>query len=348
MSGKIVVYEEPGMPLAVLPIADDPPIAEQAMAHLQGGLEQGRSVLALVFAESGGSEPVQIFPQDEAVALPFSEATEKVQSLLGEQKFFEAIRVVDAASRAEGADALELGMLLASLFEVTRIHEAAAPLLEMALPQVDGVRRHAVEMRLARARVYSGRKDSVEELVNSALTCTELPVEMRIEALLVRALTESKEQAMETLDELLDQAEEHLGDHRLAAEALEHLADLQRSSDPAKAQSYYLAAGKMLMRLRDPYFFGLNERLVVHMLSQQDWKGALHLAREMSEMLTQGQFPRIAQVPFLVFAAWAHDQLGDRDRCVYARKSAVEIDAQETLRVEANLKNALGLPVQTA
>jgi hypothetical protein len=154
-------------------------------------------------------------------------------------------------------------------------------------------------------------------------------------------MTQKKEAALETLDELLDTAEEHLGDHRLAAEALELHADLLSEDDAKKAQQFYLAAGKMLLRLQDPYFFSLNERLVVHHLKQREFENALSLSQEMFQLLKQTGGPVMANIPFLVFASWVHGQVGDKERAAQARKAALDLDPDEVQRVEENLKTAL-------
>lgn len=346
MSAKISIYEEPGVLLAVRAVDSETPVADQAAALLQGGIDQGRKVLAAV-EDPADSANNAVYPQLEPVSTPFPELTEQVQQMLGEQKIFDTIFLMDAALRGENGNDPEVWMLAASVYELVRMYTLAAPILEKALPVFDGLRKSAVEMRLARAWGRNGKRDGVEELVRSSLTCDELPQAMRIEGLLLIAMTQDKAEALETLDELLDAAEEHLGDHRIAAEALELHADLLSGDDPKKAQQFYLAAGKMLLRLQDPYFFGLNERLVVHHLRHRELEVALQLSQEMFTLLKQSQAPAIAHVPFLVFAGWVHEQQGDAERASYALKGAQEIDPDEVSRIQANLQQALAEPIQS-
>lgn len=345
MSARISIYEEPGVLLAVRAATPEPSLADQAAAHLQGGLEQGRKVLAIV-EDPENPNATAIYPQLEPSSASFPDLTEEVQKLLQNQQVFDSIFLMDSALRGEHAQDPEVWMLAASVYELVRMHGMAAPLLAKALPNFDGLRKSAVELRLARARARSGQLEGVTEMVNSALTCTELPQVLRVEGLLLLAMTQPREQALETLDELLDAAEEHLGDHRLAAEALELHADLLSDSEPQKAQQFYLAAGKMLLRLQDPYFFGINERLVVHHLRHRELETALQLSHEIFDLLKQSQAPAIAHVPFLVFASWVHGQLGDQERSGYARKAALDIDPDEVVRVEANLQQALATEVK--
>lgn len=346
MSARISIYEEPGVLLAVRAVDSETPVAEQAAALLKGGIEQGRKVLAAV-EDPSHPESNAIYPQLEPSTATFPELTEQIQQMLGEHKIFDSIFVMDSALRGEHADDPEVWMLAASVYELVRMYTLAAPLLEKALPVFDGLRKSAVEIRLARAWGRSGRREGVADLVRASQSCEELPQAMRIEGLLLIAMTQEKEEALETLDELLDAAEEHLGDHRIAAEALELHADLLSDDDPKKAQQFYLAAGKMLLRLQDPYFFGLNERLVVHHLRQGEMEIALQLSQEMFTLLKQSQAPSVAHVPFLVFAAWVHEKQGDAERASYALKGAQEIDPEETLRVQANLQQALAAPVRS-
>jgi tetratricopeptide (TPR) repeat protein len=345
MSWKISIYEEPGVLLAVRALAPEPSHAEQAAEQLKGGIEQGRKVLALIenTDDPGASS---IYPQADPVATSFPELTEQIQEMLGNRQVFDSIFLMDAALRGPHADDPEVWMLAASVFELVRMHAMSGPLLEKALPKFDGLRKSAVELRLARARARSGKLEGVADLVKSALTCDELPQTLRVEGLLLLAMTQPREAALETIDELLDAAEEHLGDHRLAAEALELQADLMSDEDAKKAQQFYLAAGKMLLRLQDPYFFSLNERLVVHHLKHREMQTALSLSQEMFQLLKQSQGPPIAHVPFLLFASWVHEQMGDIERADYARKGAMDIDPEEVARVDHNLRQALAPAVK--
>lgn len=345
MSAKIRIYEEPGVLLAVRPVDPSRPVDEQAAELLKGGLEQERKVLALV-EDPENPAASAVYPQLPPSSQPFEELTEQVQTMLGDHQVFETIFVVDAALRGDDGDNPEVWMLAASVYELVRMFGMAASLLEKALGKWDGLRQAAVQLRLARARARSGSKQDVVELVKAGLTNEELPPILRCEGLLILAMHQPKDEALETIDELLDQAEEQLGDHRLAAEALELQADLLSEEDPQKAQQFYLAAGKMLLRLQDPYFFSLNERLVVHHLKQRELPQALGLSQEMFHILEQTQGPPMARIPFLVFAAWVHEQSGDRARAEQARKAAVEIDAGEVERVEHNLKITLGSEVK--
>jgi tetratricopeptide (TPR) repeat protein len=288
-----------------------------------------------------------VYPQQEPDGTPFPELTERVQEMLGERRIFDTIFLMDAALRGEHADDPDIWMLAASVYELVRMFSMAAPLLERALPVCEGLQKSAVQLRLGRARARSGNRQGVAELVRAGLENEELPAILKIEGLLLLAMQEDREQALETIEELLDQAEEHLGDHRLAAEALELNADLLSESEPQKAQQFYLAAGKMLLRLKDPYFFGLNERLVVHHLKHREMQTALSLSQEMLHLLRQSQAPPIAHIPFLLFASWVHEQTGDEQRAEAARKAAMSIEPNEVARVDHNLRVALAPVAKT-
>ncbi len=346
MPSFISIYEEPGVLLAVRPVLSDSTPAEQAAAHLKGGLEQGLHVLALV-EDTENPNNAALYPQAEPSQADFTALTEEVKAFLGEGKIYDSVFLMESALRGPHAEDPEVWMLAASVFELVKFHSLVLPLLEKALPIFDGLRKSAVELRLARALARSGRRDSrTLELVNSALTNEELPEILKVEGLMIRAMSQPREEALETLDELLDSAEEHLGDHRLAAEALELHADLLAEEDATKAQQFYLASGKMLLRLQDPYFFNLNERLVVHHLKNRELQQALGLSQEMFDLLKATGGPPVAAIPFLVFAGWVHQQAGDQDRAGAARQMANEIDPNEVLRVEANLQRTLNTPVQ--
>ena len=346
MSWKISIYEEPGVMLAVRNAPSEADPADLAAQLLKGGLEQGRKALALV-ENSDDPHAATIYPKEQPSLATFGELTAEVQKLLGEGRVFDSAFLMDSALRGPYGDDPEVWMLAASVFELIRLHALAGSLLEKALPQFEGLREAAVKLRLARAWGRSGRREGVAELVNDALKAEELPQSMKIEGLLLKAMTQSREAALETLDEMLDAAEEHLGDHRLAAEALEMHADLLSEEDPKKAQQFYLAAGKMLLRLQDPYFFNLNERLVVHHLKNREWQPALSLSQEMFQLLKQTGGPVMANIPFLVFASFVHEQVGDQEKAGQARKAAQDLDPDEVLRVEENLKLALATGVKS-
>lgn len=347
MPSYISIYEEPGVLIAVRPALAEPSLADQAAELLKGGLEQGRKVLALVEHSDKPLES-EIYPQAEPSQADFATLTEEVKAMLMEGKIYDAVFLMESAMRGPHAEEPEVWMLAASVYELVKFHTMALPLLEKALPVFDGIRKSAVELRLSRALARSGQRDSrAHDLVVRALTNEELPQLLKVEGLLIRAMTEPKEQALETLDLLLDEAEEHLGDHRLAAEALELHADHLTESDPKKAQEFYLAAGKMLLRLQDPYFFNLNERLVVHQLKNREMKSALSLSQEMCELLQQTGGPPVAAIPFLVFTSFIHEQAGDKARAEAAKQMAQGIDPNEVVRVEANLQRALTSPVNT-
>lgn len=340
MSVRIFIYEEPGVLMAVAELAPELDPTEQAGKLLQGGIDQGRKVLALIEDPKNPSNPT-IYPQQEPTTTPFPELTEQVQQMLGERRVFDTIFLMDSALRGDHGQDPEVWMLAASVFELVRMFNLALPLLEKAYPVFEGLRKDATGLRLGRARARGGKMEGVAELVKAAIANEELPQILRIEGLLLLAMGQPKEEALETIDELLDAAEEHLGDHRLAAEALELQADLLAESDPKKAQQFYLAAGKMLLRLQDPYFFGLNERLVMHHIKQREMETALALSQEMYTVVQKTQGPPIAQLPFLMFAYWIHDQMGDKERAQAARQAALAIDPNEVARVEANIKQTL-------
>lgn len=347
MPSFISIYEEPGVLVAVRPVQSESSAQEQAAAHLKGGLEQGRKVLALI-EDTEDPTATAIYPQAEPSQADFETLTEEVKRMLGEGKIYDAVFLMESAMRGPHAENPEVWMLAASVYELVKFHSLALPILERALPVFDGIRKSAVELRLSRALARSGQRDArTKELVVSALKNEELPDILKVEGLLIKAMTEPKEEALETLDQLLDEAEEHLGDHRLAAEALELHADHLTETDAQKAQKFYLAAGKMLLRLQDPYFFNLNERLVVHHLRNREMQNALSLSQEMFELLKQTGGPAVAAIPFLVFAAFVHQQAGDQPRAEAARQMATEIDANEVARVEANLQRTLSSPVNT-
>ena len=347
MPSFISIYEEPGVLVAVRPVQSESSAQEQAAAHLKGGLEQGRKVLALI-EDTEDPTTTAIYPQAEPSQADFETLTEEVKRMLGEGKIYDAVFLMESAMRGPHAENPEVWMLAASVYELVKFHSLALPILERALPVFDGIRKSAVELRLSRALARSGQRDArTKELVVSALKNEELPDILKVEGLLIKAMTEPKEEALETLDQLLDEAEEHLGDHRLAAEALELHADHLTETDAQKAQQFYLAAGKMLLRLQDPYFFNLNERLVVHHLRNREMQNALSLSQEMFELLKQTGGPAVAAIPFLVFAAFVHQQAGDQPRAEAARQMATEIDANEVARVEANLQRTLSSPVNT-
>ena len=65
----------------------------------------------------------------------------------------------------------------------------------------------------------------------------------------------------------------------------------------------------------------------------------------MFQLLKQSDAPAVANIPFLVFASWVHDQLGDKERAEAARQTAMGIDPGEVARVEENLRQALSAEV---
>ena len=166
--------------------------------------------------------------------------------------------------------------------------------------------------------------------------------------MLLQAICKGPEEGLEILDNLLDYAEEHLGDHRLVADALELNADFLTHTDPKKAEKFFHAAGKMLVALKDPYFFSLNERFVVHFLRQRSYKEAIDLSHEMFELLKQAGAPPIASVPYFVFAGHAHKILGDKERSEFATKTAREIHEIEARRIEEMLEVALAASAPTS
>ena len=340
MSVKVYIYEEPGVLLAVAELAPELDPVDQAGKLLQGGLDQGRKVMALI-EDPGKPGAPTVYPSREPITVPFPELTEQVQQTLGERRVFDAVFLMDSALRGENAEDPDVWMLAASVYELVRLFNMALPLLEKAFPHFDGLRKDATGLRLARAMARTGNMQDVPEMVKEALTNEELPQILRIEGLLLLAMGQPKEEALETIDELLDAAEEHLGDHRLAAEALELQADLLSDDDPKKAQQFYLAAGKMLLRLQDPYFFGLNERLVMHHLKHREMETALALSQEMFQVVKQTGGPPVVELPFLMFACWIHEQMGDKERADAARQAAMTIDPNEVQRVEANIKQTL-------
>lgn len=345
MTWKISIYEEPGILLAVKSIAEDSAIERSALDLLKAGIEQKRNLLALAEKE-GNPELVAVYPALPAEDLEFEALKAKVQENLSEARVFETVQLVDSAIRGGHGDDREVQMLAASVYELVKFFPPAIPLLTRALPSFDGLRLAATQMRLARAKLRSAQREGVASLLKSSLDCQELPQEMRIEALLLRATVEPKEEAIETLDELLDLAEEHLGDHQVAAEALELHADLISVSDEEKAEQFYLAAGKMLLRLKDPYFFNLNERLVIHQLRHRKFQPALSLCQEMFQLLRDTGGPARAGMPFLVFASWVHQQTGDLQKAKEVREAARALDPEEVERIEANMKLALAETVE--
>ena len=159
--------------------------------------------------------------------------------------------------------------------------------------------------------------------------------------MLLKAVSKGPEEGIDILDDMLDYAEEHLGDHRLVADALELNADFLAGSDPKKAEKFYHAAGKMLVKLQDPYFFSLNERFVLHFLKQKAYKEAIDLSHEMFELLKQAGGPPIASVPYFVMAGKAHQAMGDSERSEFATKTARDIHPVEAKRIEEMVETVL-------
>ncbi len=339
---NIKVFEEPGILMVEQTIPKEDSPNEEAALMMKVGLDQGRRLLSLI-RSTDNSSPPYIWPEYPVVDEPFEELPDKVTVLLREHNEFDAVVMMDGAIRGEHQDDFEVQLLAASVFEHVGFFEMAMRCLEKALPACcEETRIAAVKLRLARARRKSGVHHQHSELIDEALACADLPEVMRVEGLLLRSLDQPPEEALETLDELLDLAEEHLGEHRLAANALELQADIYADMDEAsKAQKFYLAAGRMLLKLQDPYFFSLNERLIVHQIRTKAYKEALGLSEEMFKILQDVKAPAIAHVPFFVFAARAHREIGDSETAETALAEARKIDEREAKRVDDLLEVAL-------
>ena len=341
MKWNFKVYEEPGILFADRDVeADSAPIA-QIEELMKPGIEQER-VLLTVLTNLEQNEPPILCPQSDPTDETFEELGEIATKLLTESRFFEAASVADAASRGAHGQDPELQLLAASIFEHIRFYDMALPLLvKVAESFTEELRQAAIQIRLARALQKSGRMSDVSERLETPLKHPDLPPVLRVEALLLKAVSLGGSDALSILDELLDYAEEKLGDHRLVADALEYHADLLSPQEPKKAEQFYHAAGKMLVELKDPYFFSLNERFVVHFLKHKAYEEALHLSHEMFELLKQAGGPPIASVPYFVFASHAHGALGDQERKEFATKTAHDIHDIEAKRLEHLLELAL-------
>jgi hypothetical protein len=335
------VYEEPGILFADRVVeADEAPFAEIEKL-MEPGLEQGRKALAVVRKAEGNAEPL-LCPVSEPVDLPFEELAEAVTKLLEEQEPFQAVSMVDGALKGEHKDDPEVQLIAASIFEHIRFYDFVVPLLTKVRDSFDDeLRKAALQIRLARALRKSGTQEDVSELLEEPLKHPEMPAVLKAEGMILMAISKGPEEGLDILDEMLDFAEEHLGDHRLVADALELHADFLAPTDPKKAEHFYHAAGKMLVTLQDPYFFSLNERFVVHFLRQKAYKEALDLSHEMFEMLKQAGGPPIASVPYFVFAGKAHSEMGDKEKSEFATKTAHDIHDVEATRIEQMLELAL-------
>ncbi len=342
---NIQIYQDPSILLLEQTIPADRDPNEEAAKLMQTALDEGRPVVALI-RDTNRESCAYLYPRPAGIDIEFEEMRDTITQSLGENRGFEALFLADSALRGSSKDDLEVILLSSATFEHMGYFELAAQSLEAGLKDCfEEVKRAAIQIRLARARLKSGRKDGVLDLVNQGIDCPGLPEELKIQALILRATQEEPETALETLDELLDLGEEHLGDHRLVAEALELNADvLTELDEPKKAQEFYLAAGRMLLSLKDPYFFSLNERLVVHMLRHQDLSGALSLSEEMFKLLQAGKFPAEAHVPFMVFAARVYDKLDEPEAAEKFRQEAKRLDPIEAERVEKAVTAALEQP----
>lgn len=342
MKWNLKVFEEPGILFADRVVEEDEPPFEQTEELMQPGVEQGRKLLAILTDLDHPEKKPLLCPRSEAVDEPFQELAEHATQLLGEGEPFAAASLVDGALKGSEKDDPEVKLLAASIFEHIRFYELALPLLlEVEESFEDELRHAALQIRIARAERKSGKVEDVSSRLSGPLENSELPPILHTEGLLLKAMSKGREEGLEILDELLDYAEEHLGDHRLVADALELHADYLSEEEPDKAEQFYHAAGKMLVSLQDPYFFNLNERFVVHFLKHQDYQKALNLSQEMFEMLKQAGGPPVASVPYFVFAGRAHKALGDKERSDFATQTAKKIHEIEAKRIEEMLDLAL-------
>ena len=341
MQWNFKVYEEPGILFADRVVEADEPPFEQIEELMKPGIEQGRKALAVVTKNEEGAFPI-LCPESPVVDVPFEELAESVTKLLEEGEPFAAATLVDGALKGENADNPEVQLIAASIFEHIRFFDFVVPLLTKIRNAFDDeLRTAAISIRLGRALRKSGKQEDVSEYLEEPMEHPQMPPVLKAEAMLLLAISKGPEKGLEILDDLLDYAEEHLGDHRLVADALELHADYLAPTDPKKAEQFYLAAGKMLVQLKDPYFFSLNERFVVHFLRQESYKEALDLSHEMFEMLKQAGGPPIASVPYFVFASKAHSAMGDKEKSEFATKTAHDIHDVEASRIEEMLELAL-------
>jgi hypothetical protein len=332
------VYEQPGILFADRTVETDEPPFEQVKELIKPGLAEGRKLLAVLTPAEG--EPL-LCPQEEHEDCSFEALAEEVTGMLGEGEAFAAAARCDAALRGAHGHDPELQLLAASIYEHIRFWDMACPLLQKVAKAWQDLRKAAVEIRLARALKKSGKADDVSDMLDTPLEHPELPPILKVEGLLLKAMCKEKEEGLEILDELLDFAEDSLGEHRLVADALELHADFLSEEEPKKAEQYYLAAGKMLVELQDPYFFSLNERFVVHFLRHEAYQEALNLSHEMFELLKQSGGPPVAAVPYFVFASRAHQGLGEADQSASATKTAHTINKIEASRLEQMLETIL-------
>lgn len=340
MNWNIKVFEEPGILFADRLVEADEAPFEQTEELMKPGVEQERRLLAVL--TNVEKDEHFICPRTEPLNMPYEELAEHVTELLKEGQLFDAAEACDGALKGENGEDPEVKLVVASIFEHIRFYEFVVPLLtELQTAFDDELRTDAIKIRLARALRKSGKQEDVCEYLDEPLKNEELPPILKAEGMLLKAICKGPEEGLEILDEMLDYSEDTLGEHRLVADALELHADFLSDSDPKKAEKFYHAAGKMLVELGDPYFFGLNERFVVHFLRHESYKEAIDLSHEMFEMLKQAGGPPIASVPYFVFAWKAHTAVGDAERAEFARKTAHEINDVEATRIEQMLELAL-------
>jgi tetratricopeptide (TPR) repeat protein len=341
MKWNIKIYEEPGILFADRTVEEDEAPFSQTEELMKPGFEDGRKLLAVFTPMEGEGSPI-LCPQSPAVDQSFDELRENVTTLLGEGEPFAAASLVDGALKGARGQEPEIQLLAASIFEHIRFYDFVVPLLnQLETAFEDGLQTAAIQIRLARALRRSGQVEDVSDRLKEPLEFPDLPPILKAEGMLLTAISKGPEEGIEILDEMLDYAEEHLGDHRLVADALELHADFLSTTDPKKAEQFFHAAGKMLVTLQDPYFFSLNERFVVHFLKQEAYKEAIDLSHEMFELLKQAGGPPVASVPYFVFASHAHKAMGDQDRSDFATRTAREIHDIEARRIEEMLKLTL-------
>ena len=345
MNWNIKVYEEPGILFADRMVdVEEAPFAE-VEELMKPGVEQERVLLA-VLNNTENDEPPLLCPASESVDEPFEELAEKLTGMLSEGQIFAAASMADGALKGAHGQDVEVRLLVASIFEHVGFWDFALPVLQSVENKMeDELRQAAIQIRIARALRKNGATEDVSARIDKALEYAELPPVLRVEGLLLKAMGSKPEEGIEILDELLDYAEEHLGDHRLVADALELNADFLSVSEPAKAEHFFHAAGKMLAEMGDPYFFSMNERFVMHLLRNQEYEKTVHLSHEMFELLKQAGGPPIASVPYFVFASRAHAALGDVERSEFATKTARDIHEVEAKRLEQMVDEILAQKV---
>lgn len=340
MQWNIRIFEQPGILFADRTVEQEEAPVAPTEELMKPGFEQERKLLAVITKLESDDKPILV-PAGPDCDDSFEELAERVTQLLSEGESFAAASLCDGALRGAHGHDPELRLLSASVFEHIGFYDVAVPMLKDLASAFEDIRDAAIQIRLARALRKSGQVEDVSEQVAGPLEHPELPPILRVEGLLLKAMSKGGEEAVDILDELLDYAEEHLGDHRLVADALELHADILSESEPKKAEQFYHAAGKMLVQLQDPYFFSLNERFVVHFLKHRAYREAIDLSHEMFELLKQAGGPPVAAVPYFVFASHAHKVMGDKDRSEAAQKMAHEINDIEAKRLEGLLQASL-------